>query len=98
MSAVGIKECPVEQQFQVVQERLPSGLQKYGHYQLHHLWDNARISPYDPARTFPFIIKGLIKNSIDRRMKLNDPTIVPKIAFYIEQLIMRKKSSEVGVT
>jgi hypothetical protein len=40
----------------------------------------------------------MIKNSIDRRMNLNDPTIVPKIAIYIEQMIMRKKSSEVGVT
>ena len=31
-------------------------------------------------------------------MNITDTTIIPKIADYIEQMLLRKKSSEVGVT
>lgn len=65
---------------------------------MYSLWDNGHIAPFDLARTVPFMMNKIIRNSIDRRMNLGDPVLVEKFASYIRQVMLRKKSSEVGIT
>jgi cardiolipin-specific phospholipase len=65
---------------------------------MYDIWDNGHIAPFDMARAFPFFMNKLIRNSLDRRMNLDDPILVLKVAAYIEQIMLRKKSSEQGIT
>jgi len=65
---------------------------------MHDIWDNAHIAPFDFARAFPFTINRIINNNIDRRMNLNDDILARKVANYIEQIMLRKRSSEAGIT
>jgi len=65
---------------------------------MHEIWDKAHIAPFDLARAFPFGVKKLVQNSINRRMNLNDELLAIKVSEYIQQIILRKRSSEAGIT
>lgn len=65
---------------------------------MHEIWDHGHIAPFDAARAFPFFTSKMIHNSLDRRMNLNDPMLVIKLANYIQQIMLRRKSSEQGIT
>jgi cardiolipin-specific phospholipase len=98
MSPVGLKETPEHMKYEAERAKLTTWVQRYGQTQAFNLWDNGRIAPFDLARAFPFVMNKMVRDSIERRFNLNDPILTIKVANYIEQLLLRKKSSEVGIT